>query len=62
MKVNDKVMIVPTSKYYGDGSESNPINEVGTIIKIQNDGYLDIIVEWDNGQENSYDVWDLKLV
>jgi hypothetical protein len=60
-KVNDRVKIAKTSQYYGESDDtSNPMNGVGTIIKMQ-DGYLGIIVEWDNGHDNSYDASDLEL-
>jgi hypothetical protein len=49
-KVNDRVKIAKTSPYYGESDDtSNPMNGVG------------IIVEWDNGHDNSYDASDLEL-
>lgn len=61
LKVNDRVKIAKTSKYYRELDKNNPIDAVGNITKII-DGYLGISVRWDNGKPNSYNECDLELV
>jgi hypothetical protein len=61
LKVNDRVKIAETSKYYRKSDKSNPIDAVGTITKIKGD-YLGISVLWENGIYNGYSSCDLELV
>jgi hypothetical protein len=61
LKVNDRVKIAETSKYYRKSDKSNPIDAVGTITKIKFD-CLGISVLWDNGYDNGYSACDLELV
>jgi hypothetical protein len=61
LKVNDRVKIAETSKYYRKSDKSNPIDAVGTITKIKGD-YLGISVLWENGTYNGYSSCDLELV
>jgi hypothetical protein len=64
-KVGDKVMIDSSSEYYSDELDSsNPKDVEGIITEIEGEGYvggLNIIVKWDNGKINGYNVVDLKL-
>jgi len=64
-KVGDKVMIDVSSEYYSDELDSsNPKDVEGIITEIEGEGYvggLNIIVKWDNGKINGYNVVDLKL-
>ena len=61
MKVGDTVKIKSTSIYYGRKEETNPINIIGVITKI--DKYpLGILVDWSNGFNNGYNTADLEVV
>ena len=68
-KVGDEVMIDESSEYYDLNSSSgccNPKDTIGVISAILGlgdltIGDLTIIVDWSNGQENSYNKHDLKL-
>jgi hypothetical protein len=61
-KVKDRVKIAKTSQFYGEiDSNTNPMNEVGTISEIAG-GELGTYVNWDNGRHNSYNECDLELV
>lgn len=62
-KVGDRVKILPTSEWYGDG-EANPPNVEGTINTIDNTDQtsLPIYVHWDDGTGNSYADIDLELI
>jgi len=57
LKVGDKVRIC--SEYY-DESESNPIDSDGTIRDISHNYYY-FLVDWDDGNSNSYLIQDLVL-
>ena len=60
-KVGDEVMIDESSEYYGDDCSANPKDTIGVISDILNNDFLNIIVDWPTGQENSYNECDLKL-
>ncbi len=63
-KVNDIVMISPSSEYYCD-SYVNPKDEEGKIIIVENAisaDELNIKVIWSNGSDNRYREEDLILV
>jgi hypothetical protein len=60
-KVGDKVMIDESSEYYGDDCDANPKDTIGVISDINDNDFLNIIVDWPTGQENSYNKHDLKL-
>ena len=59
-KVGDKVMISDDSIWYDQGN-NNPANTEGIITEIKDED-LGIIVEWSNGETNSYNDRDLLLV
>lgn len=62
-KVGDRVKISDSSMYYL-GLPSNPTDCVGTIIERHPMRYssdLNIRVEWDNGNHNSYGDFDLEF-
>jgi len=61
LPVGTRVLISPSSKFYGVGFD-NPKDEEGVIVKhiISNLGSEFVYkVEWDNGMRNSYRVGDL---
>jgi hypothetical protein len=60
-KVGDEVMIDESSEYYGDDCSANPKDTIGVISDIVDNDFLNIIVDWPTGQENSYNKHDLKL-
>jgi hypothetical protein len=60
-KVGDEVMIDESSEYYGDDCSANPKDTIGVISDINDNDFLNIIVDWPTGQENSYNECDLKL-
>ena len=63
-EIGDRVIISTVSEYYSkEGTEVNP-NVPGTISMIREGDYwgLHIVVEWDNGEWNSYASEDLTLV
>jgi hypothetical protein len=58
-----RVILSPKSKFYGEGDDSNPIDVEGTITEEEtHDNELTIMVDWDNGEFNSYAPSDLDLV
>lgn len=69
--VGDRVVIAESSEYYGEETiiNDNPKDMAGTVDEIYN-GFRDpstgkhftVMVEWDNGTKNSYDVEDLNHV
>jgi hypothetical protein len=57
-----RVILSPKSKFYGEGDDSNPIDVEGTITEEEtHDNELTIMVDWDNGEFNSYAPSDLDL-
>lgn len=62
MKVGDKVKIQSSFTYAGD-SDSNPIDTVGIIKRVDDSGLTDFRfhVEWSNSTNNSYRFDDLEL-
>jgi hypothetical protein len=60
-KVGDKVMISDDSQWHSWTEFSNPANTEGTVTEIKDED-LGIIVEWSNGERNSYNDRDLLLV
>lgn len=62
-KVGDRVRISKSSRYYTNKA-SNPVNFTGTIKSVRSDSlfpYLNVKVDWDNGERNSYNESDLYL-
>lgn len=63
--VGDKVMIRPSSIYYGGDTIYNPANKVGEIVSISKiDGVIEdhgiqVMWDWDRAISNLYDVDDL---
>ena len=57
--VGDRVKIAASSIYANYSSSSNPENTSGAIESIDST-VLPIVVKWDNGSRNSYDVEDLE--
>jgi len=62
-KVGDIVKIATTSEYYEYDHESNPRDVEGKICEINDKliGGLNIIVDWNNGFQNSYNSEDLVM-
>lgn len=60
-KVGDKVYLREDSEW-NIGDDSNPLNVIGTVVKLTPDYVLNYYVRWDNGIRNQYDAKDLVLV
>ena len=60
-KVGDKVILSDDSQWHSWTDFSNPANTEGIITEIKDED-LGIIVEWSNGETNSYNDRDLLLV
>lgn len=63
LQTGDRVRIARSSQYYGTSLDSsNPSDIAGTVIEERSLGSsLSVIVEWDNGTRNVYNVHDLEL-
>jgi hypothetical protein len=59
-----KVMISKDSRWYQEGDEWNPLDEIGTITRfhIFDDGSSRIQVKWPNGKTNGYSEEDLDVI
>lgn len=60
IKVGTRVKIARTSDYFYTGEEYNPKCE-GEVTEMGN-SHLGILVKWDNGTRNGYDLSDLEVV
>ena len=60
-RVGDKVKILKGSEYYA-GTENNPKDITGTVIRIDEECKHPIYVVWGNGWGNCYRDYDLELV
>lgn len=58
MKQGDRVKISTSSQYYNRTESSNPLCE--GVIRSNQSGY--IVVDWDNGEWNSYCTKDLIII
>lgn len=60
-KIGDRVLLRETSMFADGTVKDNPLDTPGIIEIIDNNKYLPIKVQWDNGEYNLYNVEDLKL-
>ncbi len=60
LKAGDRVRISKDSEYYKEGSESNPKGVTGTISEVRDESFC-YRVNWDNGENNTYQINDLCL-
>lgn len=61
IKVGDKVILNPNSRWYSDGRK-NPAKTCGVVYEIKQEGYLPIRVRWGRNSSNSYRLEDLIIV
>lgn len=60
IKINDRVRINPSSKWYDQGN-CNPTDCNGSVSDIEGD-FLPVYVKWDNDEINSYSESDLIII
>lgn len=60
LKAGDRVRISKDSEYYKEGSKSNPKGVTGTISEVRDESFC-YCVNWDNGENNTYQINDLYL-